>query len=65
MTQWEEHETTCKTRNEHFEYLVMPFGLANAPSLFQALMNEVFKQFLRKFVIILFDDLLIYSQSLE
>lgn len=61
MAQGEEHKTTLKTHSGHYEYLVMPFGLTNAHASFQALMNQVFQQLLGKFVIILFDHLLVYS----
>ena len=61
----DEAKTTCVTRYGAFEFLVMPFGLTNAPATFCTLMNQVFHEYLDKFVVVYLDDIVVYSSTLK
>ncbi|KAI2646332.1 Transposon Tf2-9 polyprotein [Labeo rohita] len=59
----DEWKTAFLTTRGHYEYQVMPYGLANAPAVFQSFINEILKEFMNKFVIAYIDDILIYSKT--
>ena len=61
----EEWKTVFRCHYGLFEYMVMPFGLCNAPGTFQHYLNDTFRDFLDEFLMVYLDDMLIYSDTLK
>jgi len=61
----DEWKTAFRPRHRYYEYKVMPFGFVNAPATFQAMMNNILREFLDHGVVVYLDDILIYSKTME
>jgi len=57
------HKTTFQTHRGHFEWVVLPFGLCNASATLQSLMNDIFRSYLRKFILVFFYNILVYTKT--
>jgi hypothetical protein len=64
MTLNDMFKTAFKTHNGRYKFLLMLFSLTNVPDTFQSLMNEIFRAYLRKFILVFIDNIFIYNKFL-
>jgi hypothetical protein len=65
MAEGDKYKVVFQTHHGHFEYRVMSYGVTGGPTTLQSVMNDILDPFLRKFVLVFVDDILIYSKSLQ